>query len=77
MTYVILKYLSGHGQLYGCCPLIVPLGVAVRSVVPAVKALIATELLDQHGLKQDEVAEIPGFPGLPLVGTPVEQEDTQ
>ena len=41
--------------------MIVPCEVAVRSVVPAVKALIASELLDQHGLKQDEVAEIPGI----------------
>jgi hypothetical protein len=41
--------------------LIVPCEVAVRSVVPAVKALMATELVEKYGLKQDEVAEIPGI----------------
>jgi predicted transcriptional regulator len=41
--------------------LIVPCEVAVRSVAPAVKALIATELVEKHGLKQDEVAEILGI----------------
>jgi predicted transcriptional regulator len=61
MTYVILKYLSGYGQLYGCCPLIVPCEVAVRSVVPAIKALIATELVEKHGLKHGEVVEILGI----------------
>jgi predicted transcriptional regulator len=35
--------------------------VAVRSVVPAVKALVASELVEMHGLKQDEVAELLGI----------------
>jgi predicted transcriptional regulator len=33
----------------------------VKSVVPAVKALMAKELVEKHGLKQDEVAEILGI----------------
>jgi predicted transcriptional regulator len=33
----------------------------VKSVVPAVKALVATQLVEKHGLKQDEVAEILGI----------------
>ena len=41
--------------------MIVPCEVAVKSVVPAVKALMATELVEKHGLKQDEVAEILGI----------------
>jgi hypothetical protein len=41
--------------------LIAPCEVAVRSVVPAVRALMATELVEKHSLKQDEVAEILGI----------------
>lgn len=41
--------------------LIIPCEVAVKSVVPAVKALMATELVEKHGLKQHEVAEILGM----------------
>jgi predicted transcriptional regulator len=33
----------------------------VKSVVPAVKSLVATQLVEKHGLKQDEVAEILGI----------------
>jgi predicted transcriptional regulator len=41
--------------------LIVPCEIAVKSVVPAVKALIAIELAENHGMKQDEVAIILGI----------------
>jgi hypothetical protein len=41
--------------------LILPCEVAVKSVVPAVKALMAQELVEEHGLKQDQVAEILGI----------------
>jgi predicted transcriptional regulator len=40
--------------------LILPCEVAVRSVVPAVRALIAKELMEEQGLNQDQVAEILG-----------------
>lgn len=40
--------------------MILPCEVAVRSVIPAVRALVAKELGDQ-GLNQDEVAEILGI----------------
>lgn len=40
---------------------ILPCEVAVKSVVPAVKALMARELVDKHGLKQYDVAEILGI----------------
>jgi hypothetical protein len=33
----------------------------VKSVIPAVKALIAQELVEEHGLKQGDVAEILGI----------------
>jgi predicted transcriptional regulator len=41
--------------------LIAPCEVAVKSVVPAVKALMAKELVEKHALKQDQVAEILGI----------------
>lgn len=41
--------------------MITPCEVAVKSVVPAVKALLTKELVENHGLKQDEVAEILGI----------------
>jgi predicted transcriptional regulator len=40
--------------------LIIPCEIAVKSVIPAVKALMAKELLE-NGLKQDEVAAVLGI----------------
>ncbi len=41
--------------------MILPCEVAVKSVVPAVKALVAKELMEEKGLNQDQVAEILGI----------------
>jgi predicted transcriptional regulator len=41
--------------------LIIPCEVAVKSVVPAVRALMAHELLERHDLNQGQVAEILGI----------------
>ncbi len=41
--------------------LIIPCEVAAKSVVPAVKALIAKNLVEKHGLRQDQVATILGM----------------
>ena len=41
--------------------MILPCEVAVKSVVPAVKALMAQQLVEQHGLKQDQVADMLGI----------------
>jgi len=41
--------------------LIVPCEVAVKSVVPAIKALLAQELHQNHNLRQEEIAEILGI----------------
>jgi predicted transcriptional regulator len=41
--------------------LIIPCEVAVKSVIPAVKALMANELVGKHGLKQNQVAELLGM----------------
>lgn len=40
--------------------LILPCEIAVKSVIPAIKATMAKELVETHGLKQDQVAEILG-----------------
>lgn len=40
--------------------LILPCEIAVKSVIPAIKATMAKELVRTHGLKQDQVAEILG-----------------
>ncbi len=41
--------------------MIAPCEVAVKSVVPAVRALMTKELVEKYGLKQDQVAEILGI----------------
>ena len=41
--------------------MIIPCEIAGKSVLPAVKALMANELVKKHGLKQDEVAVILGI----------------
>ncbi|MEM3700010.1 MAG: helix-turn-helix domain-containing protein [Candidatus Bathyarchaeia archaeon] len=41
--------------------MIIPCEIAVKSVIPAVKALIAIQLVEKHGLKQEKVAEILGI----------------
>jgi predicted transcriptional regulator len=61
MTYVILIYFSSLNRMNGEAVLILPCEIAVKSVVPAVKALLAKELVEKRGLKQDEVAEILGI----------------
>jgi len=40
--------------------LIVPCEVAVKSIIPAIRALMARELLEKYGMKQNQVAEILG-----------------
>jgi predicted transcriptional regulator len=61
MTYVIFIYFSKQSRKTSEQNLILPCEVAVKSVVPAVKALMAKELVERHGLKQEEAAEILGI----------------
>ena len=61
MTYVMFIYFSTLIKSNGEPYLIPPCEVAVKSVIPAVKALIAKELIEEQGLKQDQVAEILGI----------------
>jgi predicted transcriptional regulator len=48
-------------MLSGAKHLILPCEVAAKSIVPAVKALMAKQLVEKHDLKQDKVAEILGI----------------
>ena len=41
--------------------MIIPCEVAVKSVVPAVKALMAQTLVEKHGFKQGQAAELLGI----------------
>lgn len=41
--------------------LILPCEIAVKSVIPAIKATLSKELVETYGLKQDQVAEILGI----------------
>ncbi len=41
--------------------MILPCEVAVKSVVPAVKALMAQQLVEEYGMNQEQVAEILGI----------------
>jgi predicted transcriptional regulator len=61
MTYVIFIYFFTILNRNGECLLILPCEVAVKSVVPAVKALMAQQLVEEHGMNQEQVAEILGM----------------
>lgn len=68
MTYVIIIYDIRHPYILflpksitGDATLIIPCEVAVKSVIPSIKALIAKELVEKHGLKQEEAARILGI----------------
>ena len=41
--------------------LIIPCEVAVKSVVPSIRAFLAIELVEKHGMKQEKVAELLGI----------------
>ena len=60
MTYVTHIYVSKQHQQAVVTRLMIPCEVAVKSVVPAVKALLANELLKTEKLNQMQVAEILG-----------------
>lgn len=68
MTCVIEKYDIRHAYISflqdyyeGDADLIIPCEIAVKSVVPAVKALMAKELVEKHGFKQGQTAELLGI----------------
>jgi predicted transcriptional regulator len=61
MTYVIFIYFSTHAYTNSEEHVIIPCEIAAKSVVPALKALMAKELVERRGLKQEQVAEALGI----------------
>lgn len=62
MTYVILIYVSIIIHcLNGEAVMTMPCEVAVKSLVPAIRALMAKELTQTHKLKQEEAARLLGI----------------
>lgn len=61
MTYVMFIYFSTMNKSNGESIIILPCEVAVRSVIPAVKALVAKQLMEEEGMKQEKVAELLGI----------------
>lgn len=59
MTYVMFKYFSHLNKSISGLHMILPCEVAVKSVIPAIRALVAKEL-EEQGLNQDQIAEILG-----------------
>jgi predicted transcriptional regulator len=60
MTYVILIYISSSEYTKQWIILITPCEIAARSIIPAVKAMLAKELIEKQGLKQNEIAVLLG-----------------
>lgn len=60
MTYVMLIYLSPH-FIHGESWLFPPCEVASKSVVPAIKASIAIQLVESYNMRQKEVAALLGL----------------
>lgn len=61
MTGVKFKYISPyltHNQVYS---LLLPCEVGVKTILPAVKAIIARTIVEKHGLKEKETAELLGL----------------
>ncbi len=61
MTYVMFIYFSTYANRNSEEHVIIPCEVAAKSVVPALKALMAKELVEKRGLKQEQVAEVLGI----------------
>ena len=59
MTYVMLICFSP--LQYNGENLIIPCEIAVKSVIPAIKAAIAKQLVEKYGLNQNQVAQLLGI----------------
>jgi len=61
MTCVMLIYLFPLNTLNGAQKMKLPCEVAVKSVVPAIRALLAKELTETYGMKQKQAANLLGI----------------
>jgi len=61
MTSVIFIYVSNRNRRIGGKMLLLPCEVGVQTVLPAIRALMARTILEKHGMKEKQVAEILGL----------------
>jgi predicted transcriptional regulator len=60
MTYVILIYIYPRIRINGE-KLLPPCEVGVKAVLPAIRALMAKAIIEKHGMKEKQAAEILGL----------------
>jgi predicted transcriptional regulator len=61
MTHVIFIYISNRNRIIGERFLLLPCEVGVKTVLPAIRAVVARRLLEKHGMKEKQAAEILGL----------------
>jgi len=61
MTIVKFKYVSPQLTQYSGDTLLLPCEVGVKTVLPAVKAIMARNIVEKHGLKEKETAALLGL----------------
>jgi predicted transcriptional regulator len=61
MTCVIFIYVSNRNKINWCTILLLPCEVGVKTVLPAVRALMARTIVEKHGMKEQQAAEILGL----------------
>jgi len=60
MTCVILIYISNSNRRIGG-KMLLPCEVGVKTVLPAVRAVMARAIVEKHGMKEQQAAEILGL----------------
>jgi predicted transcriptional regulator len=60
MTCVILIYISNRNRRIGG-RLLLPCEVGVKTILPAVRAVMARAIVEKHGMKEQQAAEILGL----------------
>jgi predicted transcriptional regulator len=60
MTCVILIYISNRNRIIGG-KLLLPCEVGVKTVLPAIRAVMARDIVEKHGMKEQQAAEILGL----------------
>ncbi len=61
MTSVIFKYVFPENNSNWCKIMILPCEVGVKTVLPAVKAVMARSIVEKHGLNEKQTANLLGL----------------
>jgi predicted transcriptional regulator len=61
MTIVMFKYISPSKYHYSGDCLLLPCEVGVKTILPAVKAIMARNIVENHGFKEKETATLLGL----------------